>query len=260
MSRTSEVLKAIVKGAKEGAKKGAATASTTRGGGKTTGALERIDAHLEAMLTPPTAGQAKAEAGTKSQRAYRVGQNKAGAAGVATGAAGTAGLFTILEIGGDLVSVPANKAANPEKLKEKDVELLEKKEASDFEKAFSKAFNNGEETFTWNGKKYAVELKAGDRTMKAKGGLMQDEIDKYKMLYSQMEKSLKQAKTEKEMQQIKNNFARTTENFDGGVVAEAWKQLDSETQSKKKMAEGGQMNSLFIPPEMKMEDEVPEDT
>ena len=99
-----------------------------------------------------------------------------------------------------------------------------------------------------------------NRKNKAEGGMMQDEINKYKMLYSQMEKSLKQARSEKEMKQIKDNFARTTENFDGGVVAEAWKQLDSETQSKKKMAEGGQMNSLFIPPEMEMEDEVPVDT
>ena len=99
-----------------------------------------------------------------------------------------------------------------------------------------------------------------NRKNKAEGGMMQDEINKYKMLYSQMEKSLKQAKSEKEIKQIKDNFARTTEGFDGGVVAEAWKQLDSESQSKKKMAEGGQMNSLFIPPEMEMEDEVPEDT
>lgn len=103
-----------------------------------------------------------------------------------------------------------------------------------------------------------------NRKNKAEGGMMQDEINKYKMLYSQMEKSLKQARSEKEMKQIKDNFARTTEGFDGGVVAEAWKQLDSEAQSKKKMAEGGQMNSLFIPPEMEMEieakDEVPEDT
>ena len=85
-----------------------------------------------------------------------------------------------------------------------------------------------------------------NRKNKAEGGMMQDEINKYKMLYSQMEKSLKQARSEKEMKQIKDNFARTTEGFDGGVVAEAWKQLDSEAQSKKKMAEGGQMNSLFI--------------
>ena len=99
-----------------------------------------------------------------------------------------------------------------------------------------------------------------NRKNKAEGGMMQDEINKYKMLYSQMEKSLKQARSEKEMKQIKDKFARTTENFDGGVVAEAWKQLDSESQSKKKMAEGGQMNSLFIPPEMEMGEEIPEDT
>jgi hypothetical protein len=257
MSVAAQVIKAMAKGAKEGAKKGAASASKTRGGGKADGVADRIDKHIEALLTSPTPGQAKAETGTKSQRAYRVGQNKAGAAGTAAGAGA---MYFMMDVGGEKVSVPADKAKNPNKLKTSDVEILEEKEASDFEKAFSEAFENGEETFMWNGKEYAVELKAGDRTMKAEGGMMQDEINKYKMLYSQMEKSLKQAKSEEEIKQIKSNFAQTTEGFDGGVVTEAYKQLDAESQSKKKMAVGGEASSLFVPPEMQMESDVPEDT
>jgi hypothetical protein len=165
MSAAAQVIKAMAKGAKEGAKKGAASASKTRGGGKADGALDRIDKHIESLLTTPTKGQQKVETAVKSQRVYRQGQNKAGAAGTAAGAGA---MYFMMDVGGEKVSVPADKAKNPDKLKTSDVEILEEKEVSDFEKAFSEAFENGEETFMWNGKEYAVELKAGDRTMKAR--------------------------------------------------------------------------------------------
>lgn len=137
------------------------------GGGKDNSLLERVQSHVRAATTEATEGQKKIEPVTKSQRAYKQGQNKAGAAGVAAGSTGT---FILMDIGGDIVSVPSEKAATPEKLKEKDIEIIDKKEVSEFEKAFSEAFKAGEESFVWNGREYAVELKAGDRTMKAGGG------------------------------------------------------------------------------------------
>jgi hypothetical protein len=175
MSAAAQVIKAMAKGAKEGAKKGAASASKTRGGGKADGALDRIDKHIESLLTTPTKGQQKVETAVKSQRVYRQGQNKAGAAGTAAGAGA---MYFMMDVGGEKVSVPADKAKNPNKLKTSDVEILEEKEVSDFEKAFSEAFENGEETFMWNGKEYAVELKTGDRTMKSKGGKIISLVEK----------------------------------------------------------------------------------
>jgi hypothetical protein len=175
MSAAAQVIKAMAKGAKEGAKKGAASASKTRGGGKADGALDRIDKHIESLLTTPTKGQQKVETAVKSQRVYRQGQNKAGAAGTAAGAGA---MYFMMDVGGEKVSVPADKAKNPDKLKTSDVEILEEKEVSDFEKAFSEAFENGEETFMWNGKEYAVELKTGDRTMKSKGGKIISLVEK----------------------------------------------------------------------------------
>ena len=54
--------------------------------------------------------------------------------------------------------------------------LEDKEEASEFEKAFSKAFKEGEDTFTFKGKEYTTELKRGKKN---KGSLIggQKEID-----------------------------------------------------------------------------------
>lgn len=257
MSVAAQVIKAMAKGAKEGAKKGAASASKTRGGGKADGVSERIDKHVEALLTPPTPGQEKIESVTKQQRVYRQGQNKAGAAGAAAGAGA---MYFMMDVGGEKVSVPADKAKTPDKLKTSDVEILEKKEASEFEKAFSEAFENGEETFMWNGKKYAVELKAGDRTMKGEGGPMRDDIESYKSLSKQRDLSLSKAEDEKARQRINQRFDDYTKGFDGSVIMKALQELDAEQekeQTRMPKAEGG---SLFVPPEMEMNEDIPVDT
>ena len=257
MSAAAQVIKAMAKGAKEGAKKGAASASKTRGGGKANGVAERIDKHIEALLTSPTPGQEKIAPVTKDQRAYRVGQNKAGAAGAA---AGSGAMYFMMDVGGEKVSVPADKAKNPDKLKTSDIEILEKKEASEFEKAFSEAFENGKETFTWNGKKYAVELKSGDRTMKAEGGPMRDDIESYKSLSKQRDLSLSKAENEEAKKRINKRFNDYTQGFDGSVIMKALQELDAEQekeQPRMPKAEGG---SLFIPPEMEMDNDIPVDT
>jgi hypothetical protein len=250
MSAAAQVIKAMAKGAKEGAKKGAASASKTRGGGKADGALDRIDKHVEALLTSPTPGQAKVENAVKSQRVYRQGQNKAGAAGAGA-------MYFMMDVGGEKVSVPADKAKNPDKLKTSDVEILEKKEVSEFEKAFSEAFENGEETFMWNGKEYAVELKAGERTMKAEGGPMREDIESYKSLSKQRDLSLSKAEDKAAKERINKRFNDYTQGFDGSVIMKALQELDAEQekeQARMPKAEGG---SLFIPPEM---ESMPVDT
>jgi hypothetical protein len=258
MSAAAQVIKAMAKGAKEGAKKGAASASKTRGGGKADGALDRIDKHIESLLTTPTKGQQKVETAVKSQRVYRQGQNKAGAAGTAAGtAAGAGAMYFMMDVGGEKVSVPADKAKNPDKLKTSDVEILEKKEVSEFEKAFSEAFENGEETFMWNGKEYAVELKAGERTMKAEGGPMRDDIEAYKSLSKQRDLSLSKAEDKAAIERINKRFNDYTKGFDGSVIMKALQELDAEQekeQARMPKAEGG---SLFIPPEM---ESMPVDT
>ena len=254
MSAAAQVIKAMAKGAKEGAKKGAASASKTRGGGKADGALDRIDKHIESLLTTPTKGQQKVETAVKSQRVYRQGQNKAGAAGTAAGAGA---MYFMMDVGGEKVSVPADKAKNPDKLKTSDVEILEKKEVSEFEKAFSEAFENGEETFMWNGKEYAVELKAGERTMKAEGGPMRDDIEAYKSLSKQRDLSLSKAEDKAAIERINKRFNDYTKGFDGSVIMKALQELDAEQekeQARMPKAEGG---SLFIPPEM---ESMPVDT
>jgi hypothetical protein len=254
MSAAAQVIKAMAKGAKEGAKKGAASASKTRGGGKADGALDRIDKHIESLLTTPTKGQQKVETAVKSQRVYRQGQNKAGAAGTAAGAGA---MYFMMDVGGEKISVPADKAKNPDKLKTSDVEILEEKEVSDFEKAFSEAFENGEETFMWNGKEYAVELKAGERTMKAEGGPMRDDIEAYKSLSKQRDLSLSKAEDKAAIERINKRFNDYTKGFDGSVIMKALQELDAEQekeQARMPKAEGG---SLFIPPEM---ESMPVDT
>lgn len=240
----------LAKAALRGAKKGIDEAAPKRGGGKAKSFSERVDKQVESLLTSPTKGQQKVEDMVKSQRVYRQGQNKAGAAGAAAGAGA---MYVVINVGGETVSVPVEKANNPKTLKPSDIEVLNKDEASDFEKAFSEAFNNGEETFMFNGKEYAVELKAGNRTMKAEGGVMDEEVKNYKSLYAQMQKSLEKAKTQQQKQQIRERFEDSTRGFEDSVVVRAMQQMDRE-----KRAEGG---SMLVPPEMPIDtySNIPED-
>lgn len=88
----------------------------------------------------------------------------------------------------------------------------------------------------------------------------QNEIDQYKMLYKQMETSLAKAKSDKEKKLIQDRFDQQTQNFDSSIVSKAWKQMDAEQnpeEEKMQFAEGG---SLFIPPEMEMNNDMPVDT
>lgn len=156
MSRFSKALKSLM-GESDKAKK----TNRETGGGKDETVAERVKSHVRAATTKPTEGQEKIANVTKAQRAYKQGQNKAGAAGAVAGAAVGAGVTASL-LG------PVEKVAwdrkNPEP-------PATKKEASEFEKAFSAAHNAGKDTFEFKGKMYTTEVAKG-RQAKAEGGSM----------------------------------------------------------------------------------------
>jgi hypothetical protein len=85
---------------------------------------------------------------------------KGGIYGTGAGALGTAGVAGVLELfDGNEAALISYAQANDD--------LPSSSEASDFEKAFSKAFKAGEDTFEFKGKTYTTELKRGE---KADGG------------------------------------------------------------------------------------------
>ena len=87
---------------------------------------------------------------------------KGGIYGTGAGALGAAGVAGVLELfDGNEAALISYAQANED--------LPASSEASDFEKAFSKAFKAGEDTFEFKGKTYTTELKRGE---KADGGAM----------------------------------------------------------------------------------------
>jgi len=79
-----------------------------------------------------------------------------------------------------------------------------------------------------------------------------NEVDGYRMLLESYKKEMKNAKSAKEQEDITKNFLRQTEN-----VSDETKKDAAIEGARTKRAEGG---SLMVPPEMEMEEEVPEDT
>ena len=81
-----------------------------------------------------------------------------------------------------------------------------------------------------------------------------EELNNYGMMYNSKETELKNAETKEERKRIEENFKKQTQTFAPATVREFMINL-SKTRTQK--AEGG---SLMVPPEMEMEQEVPEDT
>ena len=99
--------------------------------------------------------------------------------------------------------------------------------------------------------------------MESKNDPMRDDIESYKSLSKQRDLSLSKAEDKAAIERINKRFNDYTQGFDGSVIMKALQELDAEQEKKQTRtpkAEGGQMNSLFIPPEMEMESAVPEDT
>lgn len=81
-----------------------------------------------------------------------------------------------------------------------------------------------------------------------------EELNNYGMMYNSKEAELKNAETKEERKRIEENFKKQTQTFAPATVREFMINL-SKTRTQK--AEGG---SLMVPPEMEMEQGVPEDT
>jgi hypothetical protein len=96
--------------------------------------------------------------------------------------------------------------------------------------------------------------------MESKSDPMRDDIEAYKSLSKQRDLSLSKAEDKAAKERINKRFNDYTQGFDGSVIMKALQELDAEQekeQARMPKAEGGQMNSLFIPPEM---ESMPVDT
>jgi hypothetical protein len=135
------------------------------------------------------------------------------------------------------LSVPALLAFTNEKSEP----LESPKEASDFEKAFSKAFKAGDDVFVFKGKEYTTELRKG----KSKGGVERfDAVQGYKDMYNMFERSLAAAETEEQRQTIEKNFLRDTSNVSEMTKIAALKEMDKERMAREGKAEGGKFPDL----------------
>lgn len=136
-----------------------------------------------------------------------------------------------------VLSIPALLAFTNEKSEP----LESKKEASDFEKAFSKAFKAGEDTFIFKGKEYTTELRKGKRS----GGVERfDAVKGYKEMYEMFERSLAAAETEEQRKTIEKNFIRDTSNVSDMTKIAAMKEIDKERMARERMAEGSKFPDL----------------
>ena len=79
-----------------------------------------------------------------------------------------------------------------------------------------------------------------------------NEVDGYRMLLEGYKEEMEAAESAEQQQAIKKNFQMQTKNVSDKTKTEVAKQ-----DARTKRAEGG---SLMVPPEMEMEQEVPEDT
>jgi len=201
------------------------------GGGKSDSLLGEVASTVRAMTKKPTSGQADSEAlgGTKTTREARRGKG-----------------FAIL--GTAALTIPTTALSTAWFIRN-DKEPTSK-EASAFEKAFSKAFNKGEETFMFKNKEYTTDIRKG----KALGGDVSEEMseeDGFRMMYNAFKQDMKDAESPEEQKRIQENFQKQTQNVGQEVKMSVFKEQDRTMK-----AEG----SLLVAPEMGMEEEMPVDT
>ena len=147
-----------------------------------------------------------------------------------------------------LLSAGASKSWNEENEDKPET----KKEASEFEKAFSKAHNAGQETFMFKGKEYTTEVRKG----KNEGGLSKAEEDEVsrviaanKILNSQSASKEEKERASAELKTLSVEAKKEAEKRTGSK-----ENMEQEMFPRNKKQKGG---SLFVPPEM---EEMPVDT
>ena len=212
------------------------------GGGKSDSLLGEVAATVRAMTKKPTSGQADSEAlgGTKTTREARRGKGFA-ILGTAALTVPTTALSTAWFMSNDKEPTP--------------------KEASAFEKAFSKAHNAGKETFMFKGKKYTTDVRKG----KSEGGDVNMKQLKQRIMSLLAQKQ--QAADEEEKARIQMQL----DSFSEEQMREALKEEDTPEeglfdnnnridQEPKKIRlrkeEGG---SMLVPPEMPVDTFTPEE-
>ena len=204
-----------------------------RGGGRADNTLEKVIQMYRAKTTKPTSGQKVAEdlGGGGDTREAAIKAANTGMAGL--------GIGSLLGAGATVGAMKAWDSQNDSAPTEK--------QATAFEKAFSKAHNAGEKTFKFEGKEYTTDVRKG----KAEGGEISDE-DSFRMMYNSYKQEMEAAESPEQQERIQQNFQQQTQNIDQAVKMSVFKEQDRTMK-----AEGG---SLLVPPEMGMEEEMPVDT
>jgi len=228
--------------------------SRLSGGGASDNIIDEVRLVTRALTTKPTGLQQAASeiAGGKGTKSTRIAREKAGKAAIGAGVLGYGlGEIDFKDLYQDLVG-----------------EAPTKKEASAFEKAFSKAHNAGKETFIFQGGEYSTEVKKG----KSKGGslLTRDNYEEGSevkelsnaeqiiLLQDKGKAALDNAETPEERNLISSNLEKVLRNFTDSDIFEAAKlraelagQDTNEELSPRYM--GGRMNkdegSLMTAPE-----------
>ena len=147
-----------------------------------------------------------------------------------------------------LLSAGASKSWNEENEDKPET----KKEASEFEKAFSKAHNAGQETFMFKGKEYTTEVRKG----KNEGGLSKAEEDEVsrviaanKILNSQSASKEEKERASAELKTLSVEAKKEAEKRTGSK-----ENMEQEMFPRNKKQKGG---SMLLPTEM---EEMPVDT
>lgn len=120
--------------------------------------------HAKDLTTKPTPGQKKIAPVTKSQRATRDTARKSTGVGVGIGVGGTLGANALMSDKKDKPKAKTKAKAAPKSSKDqrtnpKDYPTYKKGTPSSkaFQAAYRKAKSNGQKTFTFEGRRYAVK-------------------------------------------------------------------------------------------------------
>jgi thiamine pyrophosphokinase len=206
-----------------------------RGGGRADNTVEKVIQMYRAKTTKPTAGQKVAEdlGGGGDTREAAIKAANTGMAGL--------GIGSLLGAGATIGAMKAWDSQNDSAPTEK--------QATAFEKAFSKAHNAGKKTFKFEGKEYTTEVRKG----KALGG----EMDSFGMLYEAFKEEMDAAEDQEEKAEIQARFQEQTRNIDEETKREFYKSMDQEPKKiRLRKEEGG---SMLVPPEMPVDTFTPEE-
>lgn len=201
------------------------------------GAISKLGKYASKKLDEAQGISPKSPGRTSEDRGVVVGKNRTRAyknTEQIKGAAKGAGAVSLLTAG-------ASKSWEEENSKDPS-----EKQASAFEKAFSKAHNSGKKTFMFKGKEYSTDVRKG----KSQGGEISDE-DRFRMMYNSFKQEMEAAESPEQQKRIQQNFQEQTQNVDQKVKMNVFKEEDRIPK-----AEGG---SLLVPPEMPVDTFTPEE-